>query len=95
MSAIELQPVFCVGQIKTGDVLLINDGRVTFPVEVKSVFNRGMGEEEILISKSKNIYFIVSMVLEGTSWVKAASIIKSGRIFSYSNTMKDYHNDRN
>lgn len=94
MSAIEVTPVTRFGQIESGDFVLINDGEFTFPAEVKHVIRPGTVDEEVIISRRKNIYFASHMMLDGTSWVKAVSVVKNGRIFSYSNTMKDYHNDR-
>ena len=90
----ESTPVTGFGQINAGDFILISDGKITFPAEVKCVIRPGTVEEEVIISRRKNIYFISHMMLDGTSWVKAVSVVKNGRIFNYSNTMKDYNRER-
>jgi len=79
------------GQLKPGDAVLIRDRNdVVFPATVKDVLSPGGAEEEILIGKSKNLYFIVGMYLDGKSWVKECAKIVNGKIYSLSNSMESY-----
>lgn len=79
------------GQVSAGDVLLIQRrNEFVAPVTVKDVLNKGTDKEEIILSKSKNIYFIVSMFLAGESWCKACSRLVNGKIYSISNSMHNF-----
>lgn len=91
---IEIQAVTGYGQIKNGDVILIEHKKVgiVFPAKVKDVINTSDTKEEIVISIKSNCYFILSMVFSGESWVKNVSIVKSGRIFSVSNSIDQLEN---
>jgi hypothetical protein len=75
------------GQIKVGDVLLLDDGKHVFPATCKRVVDFGSHTEEIVFSLSKNYYFIMSKYLSGDSWIKSASKIERGRMYSFSNNM--------
>lgn len=69
---IEFIPVTDFGQIKQGEVLLIEKTNgVKFIAVAKKVLNKCKPTEEIVINLSSNIYFIVSMFLDGNSWVKS------------------------
>lgn len=83
---IETNQVTKPGQIKKGDLLLLKDRNgVVFPAVAKSVIFEGTSTEEIIISLSRNLYFIMSMYLEGKSWVKDCCIIPNGEAFSLIN----------
>lgn len=62
------------GQIEKGDKLVIvgRDGRVNRK-KVREVLHSGTKNEEVIISKASNSYFITSMVLAGSSWAKAVA----------------------
>ncbi len=61
-------------QIHEGDRLIVVDdsGKVK-KTTAKIVINPNTDKEEIVINKSKNHYFILSMYLRGASWVKAVA----------------------
>lgn len=63
------------GQILKGDKLIIisADGSVKKAV-ARDVLNKNTRQEEIIINKKKNLYFIVSMVIDGTSWAKCVAL---------------------
>jgi hypothetical protein len=84
------------GQVKVGDVLLIKrNSEFIAPVEVKQICFEGTPKEEFVLSKNKNVYFILSRFLLGTSWIKECSILENGRLYSISNSMRDISgNDR-
>lgn len=94
---ITIEPLTGYGQIGEGDVLLLKRANeYVAPVEVKRVMFSGTEQEEIIISKSKNLYFIVSLFLAGKSWVKECSLLRNGRMYSVSNSRRDitcYHED--
>ena len=59
-----------VGQIKKGDkIVLANNGGAEIH-HAKEILMEGQPTEEILLNKKDNLYFIVSMAVEGTSWAK-------------------------
>lgn len=88
---ISLEKLIKNGQLSVGDALLIEDIKgIVFPVTVKKINFPGGLEEEVIISLSKNKYFIVSMYLDGTSWVKKCVKIINGKIFSLSNSTERY-----
>lgn len=62
------------GQIEQGDRLSIIDsqGRLR-KCTARLVLSAGTDKEEIVTNKAKNHYFIVSMVLDGSSWAKAVA----------------------
>ena len=60
----------CVGVLKKGDVLLVNHKGKRKPYIVKEVLFPGKENEEIIINKKKNKYFITSMAVDGSSWAK-------------------------
>lgn len=92
MESINIETVTSKSQISSGDLLIIKDKRGNiFPMKVKEVLNPGSNYEEILLSKGKNLYFILSMYLEGKSWVEYCKIVKGGEIFSISNNMNAYN----
>lgn len=87
---ITLLRVLDKGLLNVGDAILIDDGKTVFPATVKDVINQGSNLEEIVISKTKNRYFLVSLLCHNTSWVKACYKIERGKIFSISNTTLNY-----
>lgn len=66
------------GQIKEGDLIVINAvfAKKPFSSTVRVVIRGGTDEEEIVYNRSKNYYFITSMVLDGSSQVKEVLIVK-------------------
>lgn len=88
---IEIKPVTNHGQLKEGDVLLIEDSRKVFPAQVKKVVFPGTKQEEIILSLNRNVYFILHMYLSGESWVKNVSIVIGATLTSISNTAKSYN----
>lgn len=58
------------GQINEGDFVKMRyNGRMR-QYKAKKVLNAGKGNEEIIINKKQNKYFITSMAIDGTSWAK-------------------------
>ena len=63
-----------VGQIYEGDrLILVNGAGKVTKTTAKFVLNQNTDKEEVVINKSKNLYFILSMYLDGSSWVKAVA----------------------
>ena len=65
------------GQVQKGDTLQIVgkntlDDQITMVKEVITV----CGNEEVIINKRKNYYFITKLLAEGKSWAKQVQIIK-------------------
>ena len=60
------------GQIFRGDKIILVDveGKIR-KCKAKAIINQNTDKEEIIINKKRNSYFIVSMYLNGSSWVKA------------------------
>jgi len=89
---ITTQPITSYGQMKVGDVLIIErrrDGR-KFVVGVKEVFNSHMTKEEIVICLGKNDYFIVGMLLNDDSWVKSVVKIPGAELTSITNNTREF-----
>lgn len=86
--SIGLTQVTSLGFLKAGDVVLIDDGKNTFPACVKEVINSKADGEEVILTKSSNKFFNVDMYLDGKSWVKNVMKIDNGIIYSLSNTTK-------
>jgi len=58
------------GQIKKGDQILLaynGEAQLHFAEEI---LMEGEPTEEILLNKKDNLYFIVAMAVDGTSWAK-------------------------
>jgi len=64
------------GQVDDGDLLLMNTCYGQFKVRAKKVLYKGTDKEEVIVHKGRNHYFIVSMVMGGSSWVKGVRVIK-------------------
>jgi hypothetical protein len=65
-----------VGQIKKGySVLLSHNGDAQLH-KAEEILMPGTATEEILLSKKDNLYFIVSMAIDGTSWAKGVKYQK-------------------
>lgn len=73
---IELIKVNKVGQINVGDMLYIDTCYGLFHVTAKLVLFKNETKEEVVIHKKKNHYFILSMLLDGSSWVKSVHILR-------------------
>ncbi|WP_444891754.1 hypothetical protein ACJJIE_00135 (plasmid) [Microbulbifer sp. TRSA001] len=87
----EGQPVTNFGQIKQGDTLVIErrqGGR--FVVQVRQVIAPGTGREEVVLSIGKNDYFIVSMFIDGTSWVRKVWRLPGVRLTNITNNMEAF-----
>jgi hypothetical protein len=84
---IEVSSVTGVGQINEGDVLAIEarDGR-KFVAVAKQVLSKGTYHEEIVISKRRNDYFIMSMLLDDKSWVKSVTRLPGFTVTAITNT---------
>jgi len=65
------------GQFKIGDTILIVQSDKFFKASVKDVLNYGTDKEEVIINKTKNLYFIVAMYLKNKSWAKQVFKIES------------------
>lgn len=66
------------GQLKKGDKIQIvgkSDGDSQI-VTVKEIVHHA-DREEIIINKRRNLYFITSMMLAGTSWAKSVTKLDS------------------
>lgn len=72
-------PLTRAGQIKVGDILIIDDGEEVKSYTAKIVINAGTEKEEIVLRKKRNVYFITSMYLSGQSWVKDACIVRQAK----------------
>lgn len=84
---IETQPVTAVGQIRTGDVLVIEaKSGVKIIALAKHVIRQGKPDEEIVISKATNHYFIMEMMLTGKSWAKNVLRIPGAKMTADTNT---------
>jgi hypothetical protein len=59
-----------VGQIKQGDKIRLSFNGEEQIHTAKEILMQGQQTEEILLNKRQNLYFIVSMAAEGTSWAK-------------------------
>lgn len=59
-----------VGQIKKGNKIILAHNGGAEVHHAKEILMEGQPTEEILLNKKKNIYFIVSMAVSGTSWAK-------------------------
>ena len=58
------------GQIRDGAIVALTKNNVSKAYVVVKVIFPGEGNEEILLRKKKNIYFITSMAIDGSSWAK-------------------------
>ncbi len=63
-----------LGMINEGDVLLIDTCYGKFKAHAKTVIRSNQPTEEVVIHKGRNHYFILSMLLDGSSWVNEAFI---------------------
>ncbi len=45
--------------------------------KVKAVLYAGTAHEEVIYDKKRNYYFITSMVLTRTSWVKSVKVVSA------------------
>ena len=89
-ASIKLVPLTGYGQVREGDVLLVKrSNEYIAPVEVKEVIDTGTDREEIILSKAKNVYFVVAKFLRGDSWIKECSKLVDGRLYSITNNQRD------
>ena len=70
----DMVPLEKVGQIKSGDNVIVGSGSGLYGYTVQDVLFPGEPHEEILLSVKENLYFIVSMALDGTSWAKKVMV---------------------
>jgi hypothetical protein len=88
---IEFQAVTDYGQIKEGDTLAIEKSNgCKFVATAKRIINPGTEKEEVVICKTRNDYFIVSMFLNGTSWVKNVTRLPDVELTSITNNMRTF-----
>jgi len=68
------------GQLKVGDKIAIigKSDRDTQEITVKDVLTID-GNEEIIINRKKNYYFITKLLVEGRSWAKEVRKIQDGK----------------
>lgn len=75
---LELERVRSYKTIQEGDLLLVEPKNKTDPVihvKCQSVIEKLDGDEEIILVKKSNKYFIMSMYLRGQSWVENVFIV--------------------
>lgn len=78
------------GQIKEGDVLWFKKKNGCVHIgQAKKVINSGK-DEEILLTKNKNDYFILDMYLDGKSWVSEAYILPDTSLTTITNNMNEF-----
>lgn len=66
------------GQIKKGDALILETkSGAIISSKAKILVNASSQKEEVVYNKKKNFYFITSMVLDGSSWIKEVLVISS------------------
>lgn len=66
-----------VGQIKVNDSVFCEFEGKKQKYRAKEVLNAGTEEEEVLLNKKKNLYFITRMAIDGSSWAKNVSFVSS------------------
>jgi len=71
----KLEKVEALGQIKKGNVILIDDGYSVQPHKACEVKISEQDGEEVIISKRRNKFFNVEMYLDGHSWVKDVRVV--------------------
>lgn len=74
----EMRLVRNFGQVQEGSALLIVTCYGDFIAKAKIVIQPGTVNEEVVIHKRANHYFITDLVLIDESWVKSAWILESG-----------------
>lgn len=85
------QPITDFGQVKEGDVLIIEkQNGCKHVVQAKVVINEGSEREEVVICKSKNDYFIMALMLEGKSWVKSVLRLPEVALTAITNNTKEF-----
>lgn len=79
------------GQIREGELLVIEkQSGGKFIAIAKRVLNAGTDREEIVLSKGKNDYFIMSMLLDGSSWVKNVTRLPGVQVTAITNTTNPF-----
>lgn len=58
------------GQIKRGCKIHCTFGGNPHTYRAKEILYAGTDREEVIINKKKNLYFITSMAIDGSSWAK-------------------------
>ena len=78
--------------IKDGDLLVIRrkEDKRDILVQCKEVLNRWSGEEEILLSRKNNDYFIWSMFQKGESWVWRVWNLGDVKLTNITNNMNEF-----
>jgi hypothetical protein len=81
-----------VNSIKDGDLLVIQrkSDKRNIIVQCKKILNRRSGNEEVLISRGKNDYFIWSMYKNGESWVWRVWNLGGVELTNITNTMNNF-----
>tara|TARA_R110000850_G_scaffold269167_3_gene401043 strand:- start:6847 stop:7107 length:261 start_codon:yes stop_codon:yes gene_type:complete len=80
MLGLVFEKVIDQGQIGEGDHLIMHTGAGIITAVAREVINNEYEHdvygEEIVYNRSKNHYFITSMVVRGESWVKEVYVAK-------------------
>lgn len=77
MSNITTEQLIKAGQIKQGDKLLCWFNGELKLYTAKEILNAETDREEIILKRRRNIYFITSMAIDGSSWAKNVHIVRS------------------
>lgn len=72
--ASDLTRLLSAGQLEPGDIIQATFKGETKRYDVEDVLNPGTDKEEIILDIHDNLYFITSMVIDGTSWAKNVMI---------------------
>ena len=87
---IEFSAVTDFGQINQGELLVIEKKNgLKFVAVAKKVLDKGRADEEVIICIKGNQYFITSMLLDGSSWVKNVTRLPSVNVTTITNTSKN------
>lgn len=76
-----LEQITRAGQIQEGDPIILKTRDGIMSVQARTVIRPGVTDEsdgeEVVYNRKKNHYFITSMVIGGTSWVREAHIVRA------------------
>jgi len=90
---IAIKPVTDYGQINNGDTLVLEkQNGVKFVATAREVLNPNTNNEEILLTKRSNDYFIMGLFLEGRSWVKNACVLIDVKVVTLTNNFNELKN---
>lgn len=76
---LKFKRIYKAGQVHEGDHIVLHTRNGIITAIAREVLNPGSTEpgngEEVVYNRSKNHYFITSMLINNESWVKAAYVI--------------------